>query len=108
VDGVNESSIADAVFRLSQLAAGSALDNVQVFTLHAELEGMLLLDAFESCSPVARRRELRLVRMAKIHELALRRPLPARAVVMGEVAGRSGTLAVQAAGAAAAITAASA
>jgi hypothetical protein len=34
--------------------------------------------------------------MATIHELALQRPLPARAVVMGEVAGRSGLLAVQA------------
>jgi hypothetical protein len=35
--------------------------------------------------------------MAKIHELAIQRPLPARAVIMGEVAGRSGQLAVQAA-----------
>jgi hypothetical protein len=42
-----------------------------------------------------------IMRMAKIHELAMRRPLPARAVVRGEVAGRSGLLAVQAESAAA-------
>ncbi len=40
-------------------------------------------------------------RMAEIHRLALQGPLPARAVVMGEVAGRSGRLAVQAVGGAA-------
>ena len=34
--------------------------------------------------------------MAKIRELALQRPLPARAVVLGEIKGRSGRLAVQA------------
>jgi hypothetical protein len=33
--------------------------------------------------------------MAEVHERALRHPLPARPVVMGEVAGRSGRLAVQ-------------
>jgi peptidoglycan/xylan/chitin deacetylase (PgdA/CDA1 family) len=97
VDGIDESSIADAVFRLSAAAASSgAADRVQVFTLHAELEGMLLLDAFESLLVKWRESGALITRMAKIHELALQGPLDARRVVMGEVAGRSGLLAVSA------------
>ena len=102
IDGVDESTIADTVFRLSAAACGAAgEDNLQVFTLHAELEGMLLLDAFESLLVKWRESGALITRMAKIHELALLRPLPARSVVMGEVAGRSGRLAVQAPGTAA-------
>ena len=94
LDGVDESSIADAVFRRSAAAADAALDEtLQVFTLHAELEGMRLLDAFESLLLKWRESGASIMRMAKIHELAMRRPLPARAVVLGEVAGRSGLLA---------------
>ncbi len=98
VDGVDESNVADAVFRLS--AAGAA-ESLHVFTLHAELEGMLLLPAFESLLLKWRESGALITRMAKIHELAIQRPLPARSVIMGEVAGRSGRLAVQAPGAAA-------
>ena len=94
LDGVDESSIADAVFRLSAAAADVALDEtLQVFTLHAELEGMRLLHAFESLLVRWRESGATIMRMAKIHELAMRRPLPARAVGWGEVAGRSGLLA---------------
>src|ERR1700723_3016383 len=46
-DGIEESTIAEAVFKLSENAAAGA-DRLQVFTLHAELEGMRLLNAFES------------------------------------------------------------
>jgi hypothetical protein len=70
---------------------------VQVFTLHAELEGMLLLDAFESLLVKWRESGAAVTRMAKIHEIALREPLPAHAVGLGVVAGRSGLLAVSAA-----------
>jgi undecaprenyl phosphate-alpha-L-ara4FN deformylase len=111
VDGVGESGLADAVFRLSAAAAEAedGIDsNLQVFTLHAELEGMLLLDAFESLLVKWRESGAVITRMAGIHELAMRRPLPARWVVMGEVAGRSGRLAVQSASAAPAGAAASA
>jgi undecaprenyl phosphate-alpha-L-ara4FN deformylase len=103
VDGVDEASIADAVFSLSKAsaadahaAAGDVADapGLQVFTLHAELEGMLLLGAFESLLVKWRESGASITRMAKIHEAATRRPLPTRAVVMGEVAGRSGLLAV--------------
>ena len=94
LDGVDESSIADAVFRLSAAAADVAPDEtLQVFTLHAELEGIRLLDAFESLAVKWRESGASIMRMAKIHELAVRRPLPSRAVGRGEVAGRSGLLA---------------
>jgi undecaprenyl phosphate-alpha-L-ara4FN deformylase len=92
-DGVNESTIADALFRLSTLDTAPQL---QVFTLHAELEGMLLRDAFESLLVKWRNYGAAISRMAAIHALAARDPLPTRAVVMGEVPGRSGVLAVQA------------
>jgi undecaprenyl phosphate-alpha-L-ara4FN deformylase len=103
VGGVDEASIADAVFSLSKACAADvhagaadAADapGLQVFTLHAELEGMLLLGAFESLLVKWRESGASITRMAKIHEAAMRRPLPTRAVVMGEVAGRSGLLAV--------------
>ncbi|HEY4971696.1 MAG TPA: polysaccharide deacetylase family protein [Steroidobacteraceae bacterium] len=94
VDGVDESSVAERVFRLS---AAAPADDVQVFTLHAELEGMLLLDAFESLLVKWRESGATLTRMAKIHEIAVREPLPAHTVGLGEVAGRSGLLAVSAA-----------
>ncbi len=92
-DGVDESNIADAVFSLSRTASDPAL---QVFTLHAELEGLLLLDAFESLLLKWRQAGATVARMATIHTLATRRPLPTRAVIEGEIAGRSGLLAVQA------------
>jgi hypothetical protein len=71
-------------------------DDLQVFTLHAELEGMRLLGAFESLLVQWRAAGAALTRMAGIYEHAMRRPLPHRRVVLGEVAGRSGLLAVQA------------
>ena len=86
----------------SAAANDSAEGRLQVFTLHAELEGMLLLPAFDSLLGKWREAGASMVRMAKIHELAMRRPLPARAVIMGEIPGRSGQLAVQAPGPAAA------
>ena len=98
VDGIVESNIAAAMFRLSAAAASSgASGHMQVFTLHAELEGMLLLDAFESLLVKWRQSGALITRMAKIHELAMELPLDARRVVMGEIAGRSGLLAVSAA-----------
>ncbi len=101
LDGVDESNLADAVFRLSAGAAAADPDQVQVFTLHAELEGMLLLPAFEQLLLKWRDAGAGLMRMAKIRDLAMQRSLPVRAVVMGEIKGRSGRLAVQAQSAAA-------
>lgn len=106
VDGVDESTIADALFQLSATGGATptaapdtqAADHLQVFTLHAELEGMLLLHAFESLLVKWRESGASITRMARIHELAVQGALPTRSVVMGEIPGRSGRLAVQAAG----------
>src|SRR5258707_247401 len=43
-DGVDESILADAVFRLPENTAGGSGENVKLFPMHAELEGVLLLD----------------------------------------------------------------
>src|ERR1700684_2459389 len=39
-EGIEESTIADAVYRLSERNAATSRSSLQVFTLHAELEGM--------------------------------------------------------------------
>lgn len=93
LNGIDETSIAGALFAESQRAPATAL---QVFTLHAELEGMLLLDAFEALLVKWREAGATVTRMADIHAAALERPLPLRSVVEGQIAGRSGLLAVQA------------
>jgi undecaprenyl phosphate-alpha-L-ara4FN deformylase len=97
-DRIDETNIADTVFRLTATAAERSL---QVFTLHAELEGMLLHDAFESLLMKWCEAGATVTRMSAIHALSARRQLPTRAVIQGEVPGRSGSLAVQAPGAAA-------
>jgi undecaprenyl phosphate-alpha-L-ara4FN deformylase len=95
-DGIDESNIADALLRLSQQQAGAAeADVLHVFTLHAELEGMLLLDSFESLLRGWQAAGARIVRMAAIRDLAIQRPMPDQTVIMGEVPGRSGLLALQ-------------
>jgi undecaprenyl phosphate-alpha-L-ara4FN deformylase len=94
-DGIDESNIADAVFRLSKPRAGSSGENLHVFTLHAELEGMLLLDAFESLLGLWLAGGAKITRMAAIRDIAIQRPLLDQTVIMGEVPGRSGLLAMQ-------------
>jgi undecaprenyl phosphate-alpha-L-ara4FN deformylase len=96
-DGIDESNIAEAMFRLSTTASDRAL---QVFTLHAELEGMLLRDAFESLLEKWRDAGATITSMARVRALATQQPLPTRPVIRGEIPGRSGLLAVQAPGAA--------
>lgn len=94
-DGIDESTIADAVFRLSESSAAANADPLQVFTLHAELEGMRLLSAFESLLTRWQAAGVTMARMARIHQLAIQRPLADQTVIMGEVPGRSGLLAIQ-------------
>ncbi|MDP9065104.1 MAG: polysaccharide deacetylase family protein [Pseudomonadota bacterium] len=91
-DGIDESTIADALFTLSADGA----DAPQIFTLHAELEGMRLLGAFEALLLKWQRAGVRMVRLAEVLSLAWQKPLPMRAVVEGRIDGRSGLLAVQA------------
>jgi undecaprenyl phosphate-alpha-L-ara4FN deformylase len=94
--GVDESNIADALFRRSQEETGMpSSDHLHVFTLHAELEGMRLLDAFESLLGKWQSAGARITRMAAIRDLCVQRAMPDQTVIMGEVPGRSGLLAIQ-------------
>lgn len=97
-DGIDASNIADRVFALAASAPAQAPPGApHVFTLHAELEGMRLLPAFESLIVRWREAGAVLSGMGRIHALVSARPLPTRRVVRGEIPGRSGLLAVQAA-----------
>jgi undecaprenyl phosphate-alpha-L-ara4FN deformylase len=91
--GVDESNVGDCVFGLSTAAGAGAL---HVFTLHAELEGMRLRGAFESLLEKWRDAGAVLTHMDGIRALAALRQLPTRAVIRGEIPGRSGSLAIQA------------
>jgi peptidoglycan/xylan/chitin deacetylase (PgdA/CDA1 family) len=94
-DGIDESTIAEAVFRVSEKNAAMSADGLQVFTLHAELEGMRLLHAFETLLTRWQAAGATIARMATIHERAILTPLPDQTVTLGEVPGRSGLLAIQ-------------
>jgi undecaprenyl phosphate-alpha-L-ara4FN deformylase len=98
VDAIDERSVAAEVFARS---AAPGRGQLQVFTLHAELEGMLLRGAFEELLVRWRDAGAHITRMATIHALAMQHPLPVQRVAMAEIPGRSGRLAVQAPGAAA-------
>ncbi len=99
VSGIDEQRVAGEIFARSA-APGRPL--LQVFTLHAELEGMLLRGAFEELLVRWRDAGARITRMAAIHALAMQAPLPVHPVAMAQIPGRSGRLAVQGAAAGAA------
>jgi undecaprenyl phosphate-alpha-L-ara4FN deformylase len=90
-DGVDDTNIADALYRASE-PDGLKL---QVFTLHAELEGLLLLNAFEQLLRKWQAAGAKITGMQAIHQQSLQRQLPEQTVAMGTVPGRSGLLAVQ-------------
>ncbi len=99
-DGVDEANIAQRVFELSQAegavqTGGGLARPVHVFTLHAELEGMLLLDAFDGLLQRWGAAGARVCGMGELHAEIRNQTLPHQAVQMGEVAGRSGLLAMQ-------------
>jgi len=95
-DGIDESNIADAVFRLSGPTPGPPReDQLHVFTLHAELEGMRLLGSFEALLKSWQAAGAKISSLAAIRELGLQWPVPDQAVTMGEIPGRSGLLAIQ-------------
>jgi undecaprenyl phosphate-alpha-L-ara4FN deformylase len=93
-DGVDERNIADTLWHRS-LKSAAASGNLHVFTLHAELEGMRLLPAFDALLSKWRAAGAQLVPMAAIHALSLSQALTATPMLAGEVEGRSGFLAVQ-------------
>ena len=91
--GIDERNVGDAVFAASRRIPASGM---HVFTLHAELEGLLLIDAFESLLMQWWDAGAMLSSMATLHERTAGRRWPTRAVVRAEIPGRSGKLAVSA------------
>jgi len=68
----------------------------QVFTLHAELEGMKLRPALARLLEGWRAQGYQLVSMRRLLEVLDIASLPSAEVTLGEVPGRSGVLALQA------------
>ena len=66
----------------------------QVFTLHAELEGGLLIDAFEALLAGWLAQGHRLVGLDELHAATKRELLPLATLRWGDVPGRSGDLVV--------------
>ena len=90
LDGID----ADNVHRhLLGLTERSAQD--QVYTLHAELEGMKLLPVLKRLIDGWRAQGHTLVPLAALHAARPARGLPTHRIVQGEVPGRSGVLALQ-------------
>ena len=90
IDGVNEENADEAL--LARTEGGKA---DQVFTLHAELEGMKLAPVFERLLAGWTRQGYRMVPLHDLWEQLDLAKLPRHEMAMGTVPGRSGTLLVQ-------------
>lgn len=91
VDGRDAQAAAEEILRLSR--TGSS--DTHVFTLHAELEGQKLLPQFEFLLRGWREAGMQLTSMHDYHRSLDRGAIPRHELKWGEVAGRSGQLAVQ-------------
>jgi len=89
-DGITVENVAEHLLRLTAQAPAAG----HVFTLHAELEGGELLPVFEQLLTGWKEQGYDLVSMRQ-YLSGLDSTLPRHEVVMGEVDGRSGTLALQ-------------
>ncbi|MGJ7498468.1 polysaccharide deacetylase family protein [Variovorax sp. RT4R15] len=79
----------------SMLARTRELVTDQVFTLHAELEGMQFAGVLQHMFEGWQRQGHTLVSLSKLMDGIDRRALPRRRIVQGNVPGRSGLLAIQ-------------
>jgi len=97
--GVDDLDADGAVDRLLDLTASPPPSGVHVYTLHAELEGQRLLRPFLRLVDTWRERGANVGAMDDIRRGLSVPALPRHHVAMGELAGRSGTLALQGAAA---------
>ena len=91
VDGIDAENVADHIVQRSR----DPLPSGHVFTLHAELEGMKLASVFERMLEGWRGLGYRLVSLGDYFDTLSDKNLPRHEVTVGEVPGRSGTLALQ-------------
>lgn len=80
---------------MSQYLLSQVRDGLNVFTLHAEMEGLSKLNELQEFLSGAMDQGIRCVTLSFIHKLFPKDELPRCQVVNGTVPGRSGTLAVQ-------------
>jgi|SRR5215469_1077403 len=93
--GVNGVTVDNVAGHLLKLTEKDPPEPGHVFTLHAELEGMALRPVFEKLLTGWKAQGYELVSTQTLAASLDRRNLPIHTVVMAEVPGRSGTLAVQ-------------
>lgn len=91
VDGITENNVAEHLLKLTEQAPASG----HVYTLHAELEGMKLAPAFEQLLSGWADQGYELVTLDNYFSALDPKQLPHHDVVLAEIPGRSGTLAVQ-------------
>ncbi len=90
-EGVDESNVAERILELTR----SEKPTGHVFTLHAELEGMGLAAVFERLLDGWRAQGHELVSLGAYLESVASIELPRHEVIMGEMPGRTGLLAMQ-------------
>ncbi len=93
--GVDGLGVEGAIDRLLDLTATPPAGGSHVFTLHAELEGQQFLGPFLRLVDTWRARGVELAPLARLRAGLDAPRLPRHRVEFGEVAGRSGTLALQ-------------
>ena len=91
IDGLDAANVHERVLALTEAPPPDG----HVYTLHAELEGMRLSGTFDRLLAGWRAQGYRLVSTRELFETVDVARLPRHRVALGEVAGRSGTLAVQ-------------
>jgi peptidoglycan/xylan/chitin deacetylase (PgdA/CDA1 family) len=91
VKGITADNVAQHLLYLTE----NPLPSGHVYTLHAELEGMKLAGVFEALLAGWKEQGYELTSLAQYQEELNHDTLPRHEVVLGEIPGRSGTLALQ-------------
>jgi peptidoglycan/xylan/chitin deacetylase (PgdA/CDA1 family) len=94
--GVDGMTVDGAIDHLLDLTLDRTLPTLQVFTLHAELEGQQFLEPFLRLIDTWRQRGVEILTMANAAKTITKSTLPVHTMEWGVVANRSGLLAVQA------------
>ncbi|MFK7088954.1 Peptidoglycan/xylan/chitin deacetylase, PgdA/NodB/CDA1 family [Chromobacterium violaceum] len=92
LDGLTNDNVHERLLQLTESETATG----HVYTLHAELEGMRLMEVFERLLAGWKRQGYQLVSCIDLFDSQDLANLPSGRVTMGEIPGRSGTLALQA------------
>lgn len=91
IDGITPDNVAEHLLKLTETPSPTG----HVYTLHAELEGMKLAGVFEQLLKGWREQGYELASLGDYAQSLDLATLPRHEVLMGEIPGRSGTLALQ-------------